>query len=577
MRSTKKPLIVLLGIFILPLLLAGVLFFLLWLDTDHEQLKNQLQSWFKQQTGYNLSIQGPLQIHFFPLLKLSASQVKITDAHDRDLLEFGQLLVDAEPFSLLQNDLVVKRVSIDKVRLNLERTVEGRFDFQAKTAEGEVKNIPVLPTGLPVDNFELLNSEVIVIDHINNLHLTLSQVNLSVMSSSDNSYQFQFSSSLKEASEYEAEIQAAGALHYDQFWSVNDFTGQLIATHNRQQIDLAVTGDMRFSQAGKLIQASNIQVASDVLAINATINARGVENQSNISINLAGLKPAPLLAFIDASEELQQELRVFDYISGEFAITYQPESFAVQLNSLVINESLAQGNLFFSEDLIRVKLKLDELDINPYEKVLKTLIGNPDAEENGKGQLVSSIHINRLKLPQGYIEQFVNRIQINKGQLVSAEGGLFARGLNPAALYQQYSYLLPADLTAGIELDDKIFKSLEGSLSYSYTENKIALKDVALTVDETTFSGELAYDFSMPELVAQLSIGSLDADRYLVLLPQAQVESSTGTLADDEKTDTAGDLIEWLKQMQGQGAVHIKSLKYQATQYKDVEIRFNSQ
>ena len=137
-------------------------------------------------------------------------------------------------------------------------------------------------------------------------------------------------------------------------------------------------------------------------------------------------------------------------------------------------------------------------------------------------------------------------------------------------LYQRYFYFLTKEITPEFLKNSDSLIYLDGGISYQFTPEKIELNKISLTLDQTSVSGAIGYEFLEPKINANLSLGDIDADRYLALLPKEPEQNS-----DTNKTP-GSEYISWLKQLKGQGEISVSSVKYQDTLYRGVKMQFSS-
>ena len=571
MRSYRKPLSVLLGLLIIPLILTGVLFFLLWLDTDHEQLKGQLQSWFNRQTGYHLEIQGPLQMQLFPAFDFSASQARLTDDSQNTLLNFGELVIAADLISLIQGKLNVHKIEIHQAELNVTHDKDGNLNIAWQTQAGKTETEFQGITRLPVETIELVDSKLRYHDQQKNISFNLSGINIQLKTSGDNQHSLQITTAFKTLDNFEGQIKADGKITLQDFIDVNQLTVQLNTIRNKVALNASLSGDLRFSQTGDFIQASDINLASNELGLKASFNVAALEEGFSLSAAVSGFQPAEIIPFFDLGEQLVPFISVISHVDGEFEIRSGKNDLSVEFHSLTINEAQAQGKLSINDDLLGIKLKIDELDAMPYLKAFGSVLTHETADTENQRDIMSSVQINSLKLQQGRIEQFVHDLYIKNGKLQSINGSMQVSHVNPANLLKLHGSLLPEEIRSAIRLNDNVLQYFNGAIGYRFATGSLELTGMDLTVDDTSISGDLAYDFSKPEITANLTIDEINVDRYLELVSQ---DDQTGS---DDVDDTVSGFVNWLKQTQGQGKVNIGSLTYQATTYQDINVHFNSE
>ena len=535
MRSYKKPLIVILAVFLLPVLLSGALLIFIWLDKDHEQLKTQLQSWFKQQTQHELLIAGPLEINFYPSFHLSAGQVSIRDDAQLKLLELENMLVEVDPFSVFEN-LLIEKVVIQKARLKLIKTKTGEIVFFQQKPENKTSTAKQTGLFFPFSNVEVMDSEIHLMDHNNRKLAKLLDTNASIVA--DNRKRLKVS------------------LETD-FYALSD-----------KPIDISLKGDIN-TQAQNEFETGNIRLLSKASNLNSVIKIKKHEQDTRILISIIELNPLLFIEHLGMQSQLNEK-SIFKQLNGQVEIYQHKGETDFILEQLTIDDSRLQGKAYVSNEMLKIDLQIDELNIEPYLEFFSDFIKQDKTEESGK-EIIASIRINHLKLLHGEIEKFANHLHLKDKAILKTEGSLIIKQTNPRQLYKRYTELLKIPEYSKQIFSENNLNFLDGKLSYQYANNKLALKDMSLKIDDTILNGSISFKMPVDEINADLSIGRLDLDRYDALIPKTDADkaSSVNTEVDLES------LLQRLEAIAGQGNISIESLNYQGTIYKGIDIQFN--
>lgn len=570
MRSFKKPLItVLLGIFVFPLLLSGVLYFWWWLDADHQQLKGHLQVWFKQQTAHDLLISGPLQLSLLPSFRLSTGPASITDASQDKILQLESLSVAADPFSLITGEMKFDEVIIDRAKLKLIRTSQGEIRFfSAEESKGPSKKTAALPVELPFQSIELRNSQLELIEQKNDKRFELSGIDLSLKPIGESLYQLELDSALTASTGLDLKLSMSCQLQIDSLLEVTHLDSRFNMSRNDQAIDLQVSGHFNYALTDNHVHSGKLLLKSQVMNLDAILVSPAMPEKLQVSIK--SFNPASLIRFTGLLGDTVLSGQVMQNASGDMHLAIKPRQSAVQIDSLMIDQTQMQGNFEWRRQQLKMRLKLDELELVRYRPVLKYLLTGDTLFQ----ELIASVHINRIKLEHGMIEQFMSRLEFEQDGRLTLEGSMHAKQINPSKLYQDFYQLLSIQPEYSLQMQDDLLSYLDGQLAYRYSETDIAFTGLDLRLDETTVEGDISYNYPLPQLTANLAVGHVDADRYLQLLPQQPATVSEKHGQDDQ---ALSGLLDWLKTVQGQGEVQVDSLKYKGTLYRGISLQFDSE
>lgn len=109
---------------------AAVLAFVL---IDTTAAANRIAGWVSSQIGREVAIDGEVQLELGPTLRLSLQGLRLANAPwgaRPDMLSAGRLLIEIDSWSLLDRPVVIRRVEVDAFDLSLERTPDGRNNWE---------------------------------------------------------------------------------------------------------------------------------------------------------------------------------------------------------------------------------------------------------------------------------------------------------------------------------------------------------------------------------------------------------------------------------------------------------------
>ena len=116
--------------------LSIVLFFLVIKVIDFNEYKPKIQKMIKEATGYELSIKGDITLSLTPV-GVSILNVEVSNPSyqsDAPFAQLGSFDVAIEIAPLLRKEVKVKYIALEKLTLLIEKTQEGKFNFEIPTA-----------------------------------------------------------------------------------------------------------------------------------------------------------------------------------------------------------------------------------------------------------------------------------------------------------------------------------------------------------------------------------------------------------------------------------------------------------
>ncbi|MBI5780839.1 MAG: AsmA family protein [Rhodocyclales bacterium] len=163
LRRLLFGLIVLIGLAVVALVVFVATF-------DAARYRDEIDRWAQAHLGRSLSVQGELRLALWPRLALEAQTVSLGNPPgftSPALAEIDRLALAVDPLALLSRRLEVDALTLEGVRLHLERRPDGRenwrFDFPP--AAGEAKSTvtsPSAPEGAPAAALPLALGRVAV-------------------------------------------------------------------------------------------------------------------------------------------------------------------------------------------------------------------------------------------------------------------------------------------------------------------------------------------------------------------------------------------------------------------------------
>lgn len=609
MRLPKKPLLALLGLLLVPLLLAGALLLFFWLDTDHQRLKQQLQQWVKQQTGYELLIAGPLNLGLFPELHVKASALQLSGAELSEPLKLEALSVDAEAMALLAGRLEVKSLTLSGLRLVLQRDANGQLllpfrDTGSRDAGSAEEHQPATAFRLPAKRLRISDSMLSIGGHAQTPALEVSldelvlqqDANLSAGLNATLNFLIQPAAQrpLLGRAVLSAQLQADAVIEVEQFQA------DIELSREGRELEMALAGDrLRLTQAGELVQADNWKLVAAEPPMELQLTAKRQQEAVLLSVVIDQLQPAALLAWLGfdlaklnqgmANPATLAEPGLFRQAQGELQLSLAPGDLKLDISSFEIDQTRLQGLIRHQvnagqaitnqtgtqqADRLTVQLKIDDIALAPYLDWLAEHLSGEESSEARALDFETTVHVNRLRLPKGEFEPFISQLNYSDDTLHQASGSFRARDVNPADLLHRYP-LLTGGVLPDIDPAGQALTRLDGELNYHFEPTFVALSGMDLVLDKTSLTGEFRYEFAKPTVSANLLVGTLDTSIYLPLLT-GQFHQDTSESAESVNKLNINNYLEQLRRLQGEGQIQLEQLIHEGTSYRDMQLDFNS-
>ncbi|MCK0713360.1 AsmA family protein [Chromohalobacter sarecensis] len=198
MKALLRALLAVVGV--LALIVVGAVVYITTFF-DPNDLKPRLVEAVHDQSGLDLNLDGPLSWSFYPRLGFSVEQAEVwlpEQSHDADAFAaFDRAEVSVAFAPLLSGEVAVEGLTLDGMRLNLERDAEGRGNWEvlldrmesggdqaekalapASAGPGLNENPDSLPVALDIASVQVRDSRVHYQDAQRDLDLTLSNLSM---------------------------------------------------------------------------------------------------------------------------------------------------------------------------------------------------------------------------------------------------------------------------------------------------------------------------------------------------------------------------------------------------------------
>ncbi len=157
-------------------------------------LKEKLIEQVKEQTGRTLSIEGEMSVHVFPTASVSMEKVALSDIKESSstpMVRVESLSVGVDLLPLLNKEIVISELELNRPVINLYVDEQGNknwmFVKSAKTIAAsatekkpeEVKNNKSAPNNLQLNDFSIVDGQVIYQDKIKKEKWDIKELNIS--------------------------------------------------------------------------------------------------------------------------------------------------------------------------------------------------------------------------------------------------------------------------------------------------------------------------------------------------------------------------------------------------------------
>lgn len=460
------------------LLIIGAGIAYLSLVFDPNQFKSQLVELVKDKKHRTLSIDGNIQLKFFPKLGVSLEKIKLSEFESAtQFAALDQAQVSLALMPLLQKQIVVDKVSLRGLQLRYQRDAAGKSnidDLLAKdsTADASAENAPKQAMRFDIEGIEIAGSQFDIDDQKASLQGRIKDLNLSTGKISDkNKTPVKFSANFNfQQPKADAHIELNTALRFDlaqKNLDLHDFKTQIVGKLGADSINLQIeTAAMNLSPQQSSSDQLNITAKSDgAQSLNAklTINKLAMSDkklslgsielqaetkQSGASklLNLKSTLTMDMEAQLIELPQLAIQLTLKDPklaqadiaipITGRAAINLKEKNvdttLAAKFDETQLHTSVQVQN--FSAPAIRFKVDIDKLNLDRYIKAPAPETASENKEEDLNLNSLKSLNLNGT-IHIAALQ--IKNLHINQVQLpIKAAQGEFSMTGIAAQLYQ---------------------------------------------------------------------------------------------------------------------------------------------
>jgi len=556
----------------LPVLLAALLAFVVWLDTDFHHTRQQIESSFKQITGHNLLIKGGLSLEFWPATRFVSRQVEVVDQQGLVLFTAEKLAAEVAPISIFSGKLLGENLVLEKMQVNAVHKAADDIALRHKHKTTGSANQQSRFSSVPFKSIRVIDSAIHIDDRINSKRYELNNLQIAIELVSDQQMTINGSLDFIYDNSFRGSFTTSSSLNTGEQLVFEEVIAQLDLIVRDKPISLTASGAFSLEPDGQLIQISEAALVSKALALQASIKGRHSHKSLLLEVQIDHLNPLiAVMAFTEPGSIPHQD-KALQSLSAEIRLEKSASEMRIDIASLKLDNSLAQGSMVFSDNAKHFQFKIDELIIESYLKLLADLelpIGQ-SADDQAE-EIIFAIQFDRLVSDYGAVEGLSTKVHLDGDKLHAIQGNLNAQRLNLNSLLKSYEEWIPKTQVVSKLHQGNEFSLIDGQLEFVFMNEVLSISDLDLTIDDTLIKGELEYAMNPPRLNAQLQLGKLDLDRYHYLFDS---EDDAGESNVGNEVNPA-DIIQSLKTLQGSGSIQIEKLRYQQTDYQKIDIQFN--
>jgi AsmA protein len=469
------------------LLIIGAGIAYLSLVFDPNQFKSQLVNLVKDKKHRTLSIDGNIQLKFFPKLGVSLEKIKLSEfesATQFAALEHAQVSLALMP--LLQKQIVIDKVSLHGLQLRYQRDAAGKSnidDFLAKDASADTntENNSKQAIRFDIEGIDIARSQFEIDDQKTALQGIIKDLNLSTGKISDkNKTPVKFSANFNfQQPKADAHIELNTALRFDlaqKNLDLQDFKTQITGKLGDDSINLQIeTAAIKLSPQQSASEQLNITAKSDgAQSLNAKLTLNKLA-MSDKKLNLGAIE-------LHAEAKQGGASKLVDLKSN---LTMDMETQLIHLPQLAIQFSLKDPKLAQTDIAIPIT---GRATINLKEKNIDTTL----AAKIDETQLHTSMQLQNFSAPAIRFKVDIDKLNLDRYIKASAP-----------------------EKATGTKEDDLDLSSLK-SLSLNGTINVAALQVKNLHITQVQLPIKASQgEFAMSGIAAQLYQGSVAGNMHL--------------------------------------------------------------
>ncbi|MFO8090820.1 MAG: AsmA family protein [Desulfatiglandaceae bacterium] len=448
---------------------------------DIQDYKPRLETMVSEKTGRDFSIGGNLELSLFPWAGISFSDLKLGNPEgyqEKNFLSIESFDARVKLLPLLSNNIQVKRFIIDGPHLVLEKSADGKSNWEGfgESRQPKEKTVPVtkeedrsdvLPVkSLQVQEFSVKNGTIVVIDDAAGTRKTLSDLNLELQNVSlDKPVGISFSGNLD-----------------GQPLSIDGSLGPVGENPGK--------GPLPFDLAVKAFKQLN-------LAVKGKISDAATAPRFDAAFDLAPFSPRKLLEAASVSFPVKTaDPAALDKLAAKGSINGSTEKISVTNGQLNLDDSTISFSIDaaeFKKPVLSFNMEIDSIDLDRYMPPPKEQDGTTSTSKK-KSEPGAEIDYGPLRKPAINGTVLIKSLTVSKARVsdlsikISARGGRY--NIEPIE-FAAYEGTVKAGAVLNVQ---KNTPSASVELSAQGVKINPALKDV---LDKDFLEGTLKTEMSI--------------------------------------------------------------------------------
>lgn len=332
----------------------------------------------KKYTGRQLIIDGDLSWTLFPFFGVKTGHIALKNPQGFDkgiFVEVKDAMVRIKIMPLLRNQIESSGITLDGMKLHLVKNGQGQvnWDFKTDTAEEPTNNRAASQNqgksslAIAISELNITNSEIIWQDETKKQFISLEKFNshakhINLLKPFPIAAEFIFVNS-PSSMKSEIRLTTDASLNLDA--KVFSFRNVEIAArtqHNKQTINVTVTGDMMADLSKQVLQWESFKVKSGDLMIDGKINITQLMTNP-ITAGHLQIAPVDLRKWLKDSGQNVDAIQVLKNVSGD--LDFIPVSKSIAVKGRFMIDELTAGNVKITKVAIPMRYETGIVSLAP--------------------------------------------------------------------------------------------------------------------------------------------------------------------------------------------------------------------
>ncbi len=462
-------------------------------------------------TGRNLTINGDIALSVWPSLSLDLGEVTLSNAEgfgDQSFAHIDSASVSVALMPLLDKQVEADKVSLRGLALNLQVDKDGNNNWDDLTAASAKKddkdsgdqNLSV--AALAIGGIEISDARLSWDDRQNNQKLEMSDLDLTT-----------------------------GAIELREPIDI-DLSFKVTGAEPKINADVALSSTVEINLLSKRYRAREtklvLKMDSSTFGVNSSVINLGADIIADLSQKVISLGDIKLESTVELSDPgLVASMSV---VGGAM---YRMNNQTLRTEGTVI-EFDAKGDAVGGHTFgtlvsdIAVDMFNQRYDLTNFD-LQATAEGKAFPDGKAEVKLKSNIAVDLTQDSATLRELVVDALGVYlTGEVLVSDlqKNALAKGNLDIAEFDLRKLMAQLGQPAPVTSDPQVLRKLALKTTFAGSQDKIALSDIVLTLDDTRINGNMAVtNFSKPGVDFKLNVDSIDVDRYMPPASSAPTQS----------------------------------------------------